>query len=663
MNRNRFNPVRNREAVVVRFDFSPGELADIASRRVARAKEQVNAILSLPQEQRSFANTFIELDAILSDFNENELAETTDGPALMNYIHPDAQIRDDAEQAGNIVGEYVTSLKMSKELHDVLASVRTQELTDEERSLAKSLLVRFTQKGCMLPAAEYADAKTLWTKLGEMENQFKSNYNNNNDTIIFAEHEMAGVPESLKERTRQADGTYQLNGKKTDYIPFMQNASSSEARKRMMTMVEMREATTNGPVLKQVVEIRAALAQKLGFDTWGDYITSMRMSGSSKRVLDFLNEWKDSLAKKNAEDLEMLVDRKRKDDPSATRLDAWDVAYYIFQAKKERFNINEELQKEYFPADHVVQQTFRIYEQLLGLKFTKVDARLWADGVEMYEIRNAGSDKVIARFYNDPLPREGKYPHAAAAAIMNRRNAGGVDQTPEALIVWNRSPPSGDKPSLLRHAELQTFFHEFGHIMHVVLSEVPYGTVAGALVYRDFVEAPSQMLENWVWDKDILRMLSGHYTDTSKKLPDEMLQSMIDARDFCKGFSYTDGLLFLALYDMELHTKGGDPMQLYRDLHEEVTGIAALPGTNWPAMFGHIVGNYDASYYGYMWAKVIAQDMVTPFKEEGFLNPGVGMRYRNEILAKGALVHPDILLENFLGRPITSETLKRELGI
>ncbi|HEX4925373.1 MAG TPA: M3 family metallopeptidase, partial [Bdellovibrionales bacterium] len=284
--------------------------------------------------------------------------------------------------------------------------------------------------------------------------------------------------------------------------------------------------------------------------------------------------------------------------------------------------------------------------------------------VKLYKVINKADGKLLSYFFADMIPRPGKYGHAAAfSLIMGRVKADGYSY-PVSSIVSNFNPPSGDKPSLLNIDEVETLFHEFGHIMHQILTRAPYASLSGTSVAQDFVEAPSQMLENWVWDESILNRISGHYKNTSQKLPSELLKKILAAKDFNQGYFYTRQL-FLGLMDFTMHMTQGavNTTTLHDQLYKKIIGIDPVAGNHFNATFGHLMGGYDAGYYGYLWSEVYAQDMFTVFKEKGLLDASTGARYRSIILEKGNMKEPLDLVREFLGREPSPAAFYEKLGI
>ena len=442
-------------------------------------------------------------------------------------------------------------------------------------------------------------------------------------------------------------------------------AKLPEARHRMQSAYENRAAEKNTKLLTEAVSLRQKIATLLHFKTWADYKTEDRMAKNAKTVWDFLNSLRGKLAIKNQQDLSHLLKLKKEMEPGADHLNAWDGTYYSNQLKKKEFSVDDEEVREYFPSDRVVQKMFEIYSELLGVKFVPVsDAITWAPNVKLYEIHDKADNHFIANFFTDFVPRDGKYGHAAAFTLRPGRMVNGEYRTPISAIVANFNPPANGKPSLLSHDEVETVFHEFGHIMHQTLTKAPYATLSGSSVAQDFVEAPSQMLENWVWDPSILKEISGLYKDPTQKIPDPLLKQLVKTHYFNLGYFYTRQLLF-AIFDMTLHTSSEvpDPTELYKKLYKELTTINPLPDTHFPAGFGHLMGGYDAGYYGYLWSDVYAQDMFTVFEKAGLLNPKVGGRYRKIILEEGDVYPADKLIAEFLGRKPNNKAFFKHLGI
>jgi thimet oligopeptidase len=426
-----------------------------------------------------------------------------------------------------------------------------------------------------------------------------------------------------------------------------------------------RAVDKNVKLLEEAIQLRQKIASLMGYKTWADYRTDGRMAKNGTAVMTFLTGLQGKLLERERADLAKLLKFKQEYDPSAKRLEMWDIAYTAYQLKKRDYNLDDEKIKEYFPSDLVVKNMFNVYSQIFGVEYQQVvGAKVWDENVRLYKILDKQSKELIGFFFGDFIPRKGKYNHAAAFPLISGRAKVKGYSYPIASIVANFSPPSGNKPSLMTHDEVETLFHEFGHIMHQTLTRAPYASLSGSSVAQDFVEAPSQMLENWVWDKDILNMLSGHYQNPSQKLPTELVDQLLAAKDFNSGYYYTRQL-FLALEDMAMHTATGpvDTTTLHDALYRKIIGVEPVKGGHFNASFGHLMGGYDAGYYGYLWSEVYAQDMFTIFKKTGLLNGDTGGKYRKIVLEKGNMVEAIDLLREFLGRDPAFEAFYEKLGI
>jgi thimet oligopeptidase len=516
-----------------------------------------------------------------------------------------------------------------------------------------------------LSDAKLDQLKVIKQKLASLEAKFNLNLNNDTSTVTFTKEELDGATESFLSRLpKTADGHYTVTTKSTDYIQVMENAKNSDTRKRMMFAELNRAAEENTKLLEEAVDLRAQAAKILGFPTWADAQMNGRMAKSSAKVMSFLNGLKAKLISRKNQDLAKLLAFKKKLDPKAGPIVAQDVAFLSAQLKKDAYTLDPDAVAEYFPAEKTMDGLFEVYSTLFGVKFVEVKgAKVWADGVHLYEIRDTATDDLRAYFYKDTIPREGKYGHAAAFSLIEGRMIGTKYSKPISAIVANFTPPANGKPSLLLHEEVETLFHEFGHVMHQTLTKSPYASLAGSSVAQDFVEAPSQMLENWVWDKEILKKISSHY-QTGKQLPDDLIAKMIAVKTFNQGFDYCRQLLF-GLYDMKIHSAKGkiDVTKLYASMQKELFGYEILAGTHFPASFGHLMGGYDAGYYGYLWSEVYAQDMFSRFEHDGLLNSKTGGEYRKAVLESGNTRDAMELLREFLGREPNNQAFYKKLGI
>ncbi|HYD82944.1 MAG TPA: M3 family metallopeptidase, partial [Opitutus sp.] len=377
------------------------------------------------------------------------------------------------------------------------------------------------------------------------------------------------------------------------------------------------------------------------------------------------------LEPKYAAEMAVLRALKSKETGAAnTTLEPWDVSYYLNQLKKQRYAVDAEGLRVYFAYQQTLDGMFALYQKLFGLTFTRVEPpQVWAPGVQLFVVTDAVTTVPIGSFYLDMFPREGKFNHFACFPQMSGRVLGdGRYELPVATLVCNFPPASADKPSLLSHNDVETLFHEFGHVMHMLLGRARFQGQTSGAVPRDFVEAPSQMLENWVWDKAVLDTFAADYRDRSKKIPASTIAALTRAREATDGY-FNRRQLSLGLVDLTLHTRSAEEAK-----HLDVVGetnavfgrvtIPPAPETAFVAYFGHLAG-YDAGYYGYLWSKVMAIDMASEFKKapDGFLDVSVGRRLREEVYAVGDTRDVAESVEKFLGRPRSMKPFLEYVGI
>ena len=647
----------------IRSKFEKGEISRLCMQAIEVADQKIKTIPVIPEDQKNFNTTMLAFETAMA-----ELSDTTTPLTFMGYVSKDETLRTEGSDCEMKVGSFHTDVFSRKKLYATLKTA-TAKNPAEERLLSETLKA-FVKSGMNLDDQTLAKVKDLMEKLNSLQTEYQKNLNNDETTVTFSAEELKGVSDSFLTRLeKSSNGQYIVTTKSPDYVEVMSNAVKSETRHKMLQTYENRQADANTKLLEQAVTVRQQIAQLMGYKTWADYQLDGRMAKDVPTVMSFLNSLKQKLTLRNQADQNKFLKFKQQIDSTATKLDAWDLRFLDTQLKKQDYAIDEEKIREYFPATTVMKGLFDVYSNMLGVQFVKLDlTSVWSPDVQLYEIHNDSDCSLVGYFYTDLIPREGKYEHAAAFPLITGRVlADGKYSYPISAIVANLTPPSGNKPSLLTHDDVETIFHEFGHIMHQTLTKAAYASLSGSSTAQDFVEAPSQMLENWVWNAEILSSLSGHYLDSTKKLPNELLQQMIAARDFDQGYRYTRQLLF-ALFDMSLHSQpqgSVDATKIYNQMHQEIVGLPAVDGGHFAASFGHLMGGYDAGYYSYLWSEVYATDMFEKFRQapKGLLDAQVGLKYRTEILEKGGMFNALDLLKSFLNREPSAEAFYKKLNI
>lgn len=646
---------------VLKFNHSPGDITAACDRQQAELESRIDAIGKMDRTTANFSNSVGEIERVTAEFS-NAI-----NPVLfLKYVSTDKEVRESADKCEQAVDKLFVDLFVREDLYQVVkaASENDRNMEPKARKLTEEYLTDFIRNGLDLPAAKRKEFVIKKKELVGLQSQFSKNLVEWKDHLEVTRAELDGMDEGYIKGLKKTDsGKYKVTLAYPDFYPFMQNAKSGEARRKLQLKFYNRGGKKNKELLEKAIRLRAELASMLGKKNHADFVLEKRMAQEPETVLAFLDDLVSKLRKKGRSDLADLLELKKQDDPSATSIDSHEWRYYAEQFKKKKHNVDSQLIKEYFPLDVVLKGMFEIYEGLLGVEFVEDPSRdKWHDSVTAYQVRDNG--ETVAVFFMDLFPREGKYGHAAAFTLLSGyQRADNTYEMPASSIVANFNAPAEGQPSLLTHSQVETLFHEFGHIMHQVLTEAKYATFSGTRVKRDFVEAPSQMLENWVWEKESLQKLSGHYQDKSKPLPDELIKKMVDAKLANVGIKYLRQAMFATL-DMTYHTnKNVDTTAVYKKLSREVMLIPIPDGTMPQASFGHLMGGYDAGYYGYLWSEVYAQDMFTRFAKEGLLNSKTGADYRNWILAKGGEQNPMELITGFLGRKPNNEAFLKSVGL
>jgi len=650
-------------ASTLRYAPTPQELMDDCRGAKKRAESALEAVARMPAGNRTFDNTPWALDQIGADLSDQTASDT-----FLKYVSVSSATREAGNECETLLGQFSVDMYSREDLYRALKeyAAKGEALTGESKRLVDKELLDFKRSGLELPQEKRQEVRDLRKKLVELEATFGKNINEYKDFALFDLSELEGLPEDFVARLEKVDGKYKVGLDYPDYFPFMENSTNPAARRVMEGKFNDRATRQNLPVLKEVLALRLKAARLLGYPTHAHFVLEDRMAKDPKTVAAFITRLRKKVKVLGTDELEVLKALKVVFEGRASdgKFNAWDWRFYDNQLKKAKYSVDNQKIKEYFPADHVTEQMLGVYQKLLGLKFRQItDADTWHPDVKLYEITDAAGGEPIAYFYLDLFPREGKYKHAAAfSMITGRVMPDGRYQRPVSSMVANFNKSTKDRPSLLTHDEVETFFHEFGHIMHQTLTRARYGRFSGSATARDFVEAPSQMLENWVWDREVLQSMSGHYSDRSKKLPNELLNKMLAAKNVNSGLVTLRQLLFGSVDQLYHGNPPSDTTKAYARLASEVSMIPMSSGTHPEASFGHLMG-YDSGYYGYMWSKVYAEDMYSLFKEGGALNPQLGRRYRTEILEKGSSRDEMESLKAFLLREPNEDAFLESIGL
>ena len=653
------------------FPTTAAEVKAKAEQAIANADKALGALVAQDPAKLNFDNTFAAYDAITAELGDVYLQIGT-----LAECSTDKGVRDMANDMSVKLQEWGVGLDYREPLYRALKTVADQKpkLDAQQQRLVDEQMRTYRRAGLALAPAQRADVERLRKDLAGLNTQFAVNINEARAPLDFTAAELAGMPQSFLESpgVKQPDGRYRVMANVTWHaIAISENADNPEVRRKVATARGNLARLTNTPVLAKLVALRADIAQRLGYAIWADYQVETRMVKTGATAVKFENDLVAGLQPKFEAEMETLRQLKVAQTGKAdAKLESWDIGYYTNKLKKQKYAVDTEALRVYFPYQATLEGMFAIYQKIFSLKFTAVTPPyVWASGVQLYVVEDKTTGKPMGAFYLDMFPRDGKFNHFACFGLK----AGGVMadgryDLPVATLLCNFPAPSADKPSLLHHADVETLFHEFGHVMHGMLSRSRFVAQTGFAVPQDFVEAPSQMLENWVWDKAVLDTFAADYRDPAKKIPAETMASLVAARQATEGYA-TRRQLSIGLLDLNLHTLSADDawqadiVKIVNDTTARVA-IAPPPDTFWAAFIGHLAG-YDAGYYSYMWAKVMAIDMASAFKAApgGFLDEKVGLRLRNEVYGVGNTRDVGDSVEKFLGRPRSMQPFLEYVGI
>lgn len=644
----------------------PSPIAD----QLAAAEATIEAIVSRPEAERTFENTVRAVDDLQArTFMDSRMT------AFLASVSTDAEERERGRRASQDLSDWFDELYKRRDLYLVLESFepRLDELTGADRRYLEVLLRDYRRNGMALPEEERTRLLRIDRELTRLGLEFRQAIDEDETTAFLTEEECRGVPESLLESLPRSGGMIQVTLKGATPGYFFRYCEVPETRQKLSMLYGLRAGSANVERLERMLRLRAEKADLLGYENFADYQVETRMVAEPENVLDFYEELQPKLRKKALADERELTAAKREHtrDPEAELL-AWDYSFYRTWLLRERYSVDTQLVRQYFPLEAVTQGMFEVYQELFDVRFTDVTSRaleagappIWHEDVRFFQVHDAESGDLLGEFYIDLHPRPGKYSHAAQFPLrVRKRWLDGSLTLPRVALVCNFTKPTDKEPSLLSHDEVETYFHEFGHCLHSILTEVDYYEFSGTSVARDFVEAPSQMLENWVWDAGVLARFARHH-ETDEPLPAEVLESMVAARNLGSGLS-KEGQVYLGLMDFTFHldpTGEVDTNGVRERIYRDTRLFPVIENLHSQASFGHLVG-YEASYYGYLWSLVYAQDMFSRFEAEGIMNPRTAREYREAVLARGGTVPALELVRDFLGREPSSDAFLRHLGL
>ena len=660
------NPLMLKFNEVIDFsNLTTDNIKEATNAVIEKAKKDLQKIYEVKKEDRDFNNTMLALDDVY-----NEVGSEFGVIYLMGNVLVDNDVRNEANGSISTFQKFLNDVSLDENLYnavkDYSQTKEAKDLTGYKKKFVDETVLEFERNGFALSKEKRNELKIIQNKIADLSLAFQKNIAEYKDSLMVDENGIDGLPEDYKNEHRTSNGMYKIDLSYPSYFPFMKYAKSDKARKELYLKYTNRAADKNLDILKDVLIERKKMATLLGYDSYAQYRVEDRMAKTPEAVWNFENGLIDKVKEKAKKDYGELLEVKRNylNDKSVSVIEPWESSFYNNLLLKKKYDLDQNKLKEYFPLNNVLDGLFQISQHLYGVKFEEIkDAPVWQKDVRAFNVIQDG--KVISRFYLDLYPRANKYSHAASFPMISGKETINGYQMPVAALVCNFPKPTADEPSLMPHSDVKTFFHEFGHVLHAVLTQSKLSSFAGTSVARDFVEAPSQMFENWVWNYDALKLFAKHYK-TGEVMPKELFDKMYAAKNVGSGLA-TLQQIFYGTVDFTYHDKynpegSESTTDIVKELQNKITLYPYLKGTHFQAAFGHLMG-YSAAYYGYLWAKVYAQDMFSVFEKNGIMNAETGKRYRQDILSKGGSEKEIDMVKEFLGREPNDKAFLKSLGL
>ena len=647
---------------------------------IKREDEEIDAIINNPEEP-TFDNTLIHIDDSKGEHYFDLLNRVSETFSCMLSAETNDELDALAQRMNPILTKHANDISLNKKLFERIKHVyeHHRQLTPEEQMLLTNSYDGFVRSGALLDEEGKDRLRKITEKASLLSLQFSQNLLKENkafELLITDESQLDGLPNTAREAAHLAakekgkEG-WLFNLDFPSYSPFMTYSSQRGLRKKMF-MARGTECTHNNEynnldICKQLVNLRRELAQLLGYDTYADYVLKQRMASNVGNVYKLLNDLIDAYKPTAEQEVKEIEEEAQKLEGQDFQLKPWDFSYYSHKLQMERYNIDAEMLRPYFEISNVIKGVFGLATKLYGITFKENNSiPIYHPDVKAYEVFDKDGS-YLAVLYADFFPRKGKQGGAWMTEFQGQWiDHKGNNIRPHVSLVMNLTKPTPDKPALLTLGEVETFLHEFGHALHGMFANTRFASLSGTNVWWDFVELPSQFMENFAVEKDFLRTFAIHY-ETGEPIPDDLIDRIVKSRNFLAGYSclrqVSFGLLDMAYYTMK-EPFTADIIPFEKQAWKKAIITKQLPDTCMTTQFSHIMaGGYAAGYYSYKWAEVLDADAFSVFKKNGIFDRKTAQSFRDNILSKGGTEHPAILYRRFRGQDPTIDALLERNGI
>ncbi len=587
-------------------------------------------------------------------------------------FYEDKNIRNKGNELKGELSKFLIECSQRKDMYNAALEYQCTNYPKEKETLLSDEEIRYFEhqmrdykrEGLQLDDDEFVQMKK---QLSDLKTQFNKNLNEENTSFEYTTEQLDGLPESWfteERKVKDKDNTYKMTLKYPDYVPAIKYIKDENIRKELYLAFQNRCADVNTQIFEKAVKLRCLIAKRLGYATHADFATEVKIVKNSKNAIDFETNLDNMFTPLYEKDMAELLEFAKKD-----RIERWDELYYIRLFEEEKYNVNHEEIKKYFPLDVVKNGLFKIYQDLLNLTFTQLETdNIWHEDVTLYQVNDKDTNELLGYFYLDMFPREGKYAHAAAFDFMpgcDMTKLGHNSRTPNIISMVCNFP----KNECISFDDVVTFFHEFGHVMHYICGKPELADFNSFNVEWDFVEAPSQMLEFWCYCAKPLELMSKH-KETGKPIPIELVRKIKEMKNSFSGRNNKRQLLY-GIFDLEVHSipfnsidDTFDSVELWAKVEEKVYGKKITHRTHQVGSFGHIMGGYDAGYYGYLRSLTFATNMFYLwFKDGHVMDKKVGLRYRTKLCEPGSSKDGIELLTDFLGQEPSDDYFLMDKGL
>lgn len=646
---------------------------------IRRDDEQIEKTINNPDEP-TFDNTIINVDDDKDGYYDLLSRVST---VFFNLLSAETNDEMDAlaQKIQPVLTKHANDVRLNKKLFERIKAVhdKHRELTPEEQMLLDNCYDGFLRSGALLDDEGKEKLRKLTEEASMLSLQFSQNLLKENKAFtlnITDEKDLDGLPETAREAAATAAKEHGKQGwvftlDYPSYSPFMTYSTKRELRKEMYmqrnTVCTHDNKENNLEICKKIVNLRREIAQLLGFDTYADYVLTKRMAGNAKNVYKLLDDLIEAYMPTAKAEVKDIEDKAKSMEGDDFMMEPWDFSFYSHKLQLERFNLDSEMLRPYFELSKVIKGVFGLANKLYGITFKEnKDIPVYHPDVKAYEVFDKDGS-YIAVFYADFHPRKGKQGGAWMTEYQGQWiDRKGENVRPHVSVVMNLTKPTEEKPALLTLGEVETFLHEFGHSLHGMFANTRFESLSGTNVWWDFVELPSQFMENYAVEKEFLRTFAFHY-QTGEPLPDELIDRIVKSRNFMVAYGCMRQVSF-GLLDMAYYTKKepftADIIPFEKKAWEKAMVLKQLPNTCMTVQFSHIMaGGYAAGYYSYKWAEVLDADAFSVFKKEGIFNKETAQRFRDCILSKGGTEHPMALYKKFRGCEPTIDALLERNGI